>query len=304
MSHIKLSLIIATYNRAERLERALGSLSAQTLPAELWEVVVVNNNSSDDTLVRFARFVAAHPELNAHIFTETRQGVSHARNRAIIESRGEYIAVIDDDETVNAGFLKEYYDFFEAYPHAAAAGGRIRPQYEVAPPKWLSPRTIRPIVGTIDLGDKIIPFSHGRFFGGGNMGLRRTAIDKYGVFDPALGRTGTSLMAGEEKELFYRLKDAGEQIYYLPNAIINHIIPPERLTREYFTRLCSLIGRSERVRTLNRSRVAYCKRLFMECIKWGGAMALALGYLLRLQSAKSQYLIIMRWNITKGLLVR
>ncbi len=302
MSSIKLSLIIATYNRASRLMRTLESLTAQTLPAELWEVVVVNNNSSDDTLERFAEFAAAHPDMNARIFTETKQGVSHARNRAIRESQGEYIAVIDDDETVNDGFLKEYFDFFESHPHVAAVGGRILPEYETTPPKWLSPYTARPIVGTLDLGEKAVPFGRGKFFGGGNMGLRRTAVEKYGVFDPALGRTGTSLMAGEEKELFYRLRDAGEQIYYLPNAIINHIIPPERLTRDYFTRLCSLIGRSERVRTRSRSRGAYCRRLFMEGVKWCGALVLAFGYLVRLQPAKSHYLIIMRRCITGGLI--
>lgn len=302
MNEIKLSLIIATYNRALRLVRALESLTAQTLPAELWEVVVVNNNSTDDTLERFAEFAAAHPDINARVVTETRQGVSYARNRAIEESRGEYIAVIDDDETVNDDFLKEYYDFFENYPRVAAAGGRIVPEYEVPPPKWLSPWTERPIVGTLDLGKRIEPFGRGRFFGGGNMGLRRTVVEKYGVFDPSLGRTGTSLMAGEEKELFYRLQAGGEQIYYLPNAIIHHIIPAERLTREYFTRLCLLIGRSERVRTLGRSRMLYCKRLFMEGVKWGGTLVLALWYLVRLQPAKSKYLLIMRRNITKGLL--
>ncbi len=302
MSGVKLSLIVATYNRASNLVRALESLTAQTLPAELWELVVVNNNSTDDTPERFAEFAAAHPAIGARIFTETKQGVSHARNRAIKESRGEYIAVIDDDETVNNDFLKEYYDFFEHNPSVAAAGGRILPEYETSRPKWLSPRTERPIVGTIDLGEKIKPFPRGRFFGGGNMGIRRSAIEKYGLFDPSLGRTGTSLMAGEEKELFFRLRDAGEQIYYLPNAVIHHIIPPAKLTREYFTRLCRLIGRSERVRTLSCSRGAYLKRLFMEWVKWCGALTLAFRYLLLLQPAKSQYLLVMRRNITKGLL--
>ncbi len=136
MQEKKLSLVIATYNRGAKLAVTLDSLLAQTLPQELWEVVVVNNNSTDDTAERFAAYAAAHPELDVRMVRETEQGVSAARNRGIAESRGEYIVVIDDDERVVPGFLACYYELFESRPGAVAAGGRILPGFESLPPRW------------------------------------------------------------------------------------------------------------------------------------------------------------------------
>lgn len=299
---MKLSLIIATYNRGERLVATLEVLLRQTLPRDLWEVVVVNNNGTDDTLALFGEFAAAHPEMNARIVTETRQGVSHARNRGIDESRGEYIVIIDDDEEADREFLQQYYDLFEAHPDVMAAGGRIVPKYESDVPKWLSPRTERAIAGTVDFGRKIAPIPEGKFFGGGNHGVRRCMFERYGGYNTDLGRTGKDLLAGEEKELYARFKAAGAKMYYLPGAVIHHLVEPERLTPEYFRRLCYRIGRSERVRTLGISRSAYMKRLLMEAVKWCGAFALAICYLLKGRPAKGKYLIIMRRQITRGLL--
>ena len=89
---IKLSLLIATYNRADRLIETLESVVAQDAPAELWECVVVNNNSTDCTAERFAAFAAAHPQYNLRMVEEHNQGLSYARNRGIRESTGEYMA--------------------------------------------------------------------------------------------------------------------------------------------------------------------------------------------------------------------
>ena len=184
----------------------------------------------------------------------------------------------------------------------AACGGIVTPLYEFTVPKWLSRYAERPIAGTLYYGEKIIPFPKGKYPGGGNMAIRRSAIDQYGAFDPNLGRTGTSPMGGEEKDLFARLRAAGEQIYYVPGAIIYHIIPQEKLSPDYFDRLTKMVGKSERVRTRHMGIGAYCKRLFSEGIKWGGTCVLALSYLLRGESAKGHYLFKMRWNITRGLL--
>lgn len=302
MAEVRVTLVIATYNRGRTLLTTLEALKAQTLPRELWEVVVVNNNSPDDTLELFGEFVKADPGIDARIVTETAQGVSHARNRGIAESRGDYIVVIDDDEEANPGFLRQYYDLFENHPDVMAAGGRIVPKYEGEPPGWLSPRTERPIAGTVDFGRRIAPIPEGKFFGGGNHGARRIMFERYGNYNTELGRTGSDLLAGEEKELYARFKAAGAKMYYLPDAVIYHNVEPERLTPEYFRRLCYRIGRSERVRTLGLSRGAYRKRLFAEAVKWCGAAVLALGYLLSFRPAKGKYLLVMRREITRGLL--
>lgn len=299
---IRVSIIIATYNRGRSLVRTLGSVVRQSLGAEAWECVVVDNNSSDDTQELFASFAAAHPDFNMRIVRETAQGLSHARNRGIAESAGEYIAIIDDDEEVNAGFARAYLDFFDSYPDAVAGGGKITPLYEFKTPEWLSPITERPIAGTLDMGGAIVPFRGERYPGGGNMALRRSAVERYGMFNPDLGRTGKKLLAGEEKDLFRRLKAGGEKIYYVPGAQILHIIPESRLTREYFARATRMVGVSERIRTQGISASAYMKRLLGEAVKWCGTVVYALGYLLRLQPAKAGGLFTLRRNITLGLL--
>lgn len=299
---LRISIVIATYNRGENLIRTLRSLLRQRLDASQWEAVVVNNNSTDGTRGLFEAFAARHPQYNLRLVDETRQGLSYARNRGIAESRAPYIAIIDDDEEVNEGFAGSYAELFDRYGDAAAAGGKITPLYEYEPPKWLSPYTERPIAGQLDLGERIVPFRGESYPGGGNMAIRRSTIERYGAFDPELGRTGTRLLGGEEKDLFRRLKAAGETIYYVPGAEILHIIPRSRMTREYFTRLVRMTGVSERVRTLNVSRGAYIRRLGAELVKWGGTLALGAVYLLKGQPARAGYLVLMRRQITLGLL--
>lgn len=297
-----LSIIIATYNRAPYLRGTLESLAAQSLDPARWEVVVVNNNSSDDTPEVFAAFAAEHPRLQLSLVTETRQGLSHARNCGIRHSRGPYIAVIDDDETVNPAFAASYVEFFDRYPQAAGGGGVVIPIYETAPPRWLSPIAARPIAGALYLGDCIKPFPGNKYPPGGNMGIRRTALERYGLFNTELGRTGEKPMGGEEKELFFRLRAGGEAIYYIPGAVIYHLIPESKLTAAYFDRVNRMGGMSERVRTLERGRAAYLRRLVAEGVKWVGALAYALGYTLRLQPLKGGYLLRMRWQISRGLI--
>lgn len=298
----KVSVIIATYNRAEPLRRTLRSLAAQTLDKSLWELVVVDNNSGDNTPAVIDEFIAAHPEMCVRRFVEMRQGVSHARNRAFTESRGEVIVSIDDDEEAFAEFVEVYYDFFESHPHINAAGGDNVPRYDECPrPEWMSKYTETPIAALVRMGDKRRPFSGGRFFMGGNMAMRRGVFEKYGLLHGELGRTGSSPLAGEEKEFFFRMQRAGEEIWFLPEAKVYHIIPAYKLTRQYFLNLCYMTGRSEKIRTQKRGRWAYFKRVCAEQVKWWGTLVIALGYILKGERPKAKYLIDMRMAITQGL---
>ena len=113
----KLSLIIATYNRCQSLLRLLGSVVSQSAPKEQWECVVVNNNSSDDTAEAFATFASEHADCNLRMVTEVKQGLSNARNCGIEASVGEYIAIIDDDETIEQSFIESYIEFFDSFFH-------------------------------------------------------------------------------------------------------------------------------------------------------------------------------------------
>lgn len=296
---IRLSIVIATYNRATLLLDALKSVIRQSAPAQEWECVVVNNNSSDNTSECFAEFAGEHPEYNLRIVDEPNQGLSYARNRGIRESVGEYIAIIDDDEHITEDFVAAYIRLFDDVPEAVAAGGPIVARYPTGRPRWMSCYTERPIANTMYFGEEVREFPKGRVPGGGNMALRRSAIRRYGVFDTSLGYSGESLIGGEECDLFERLQIADAKYYYVPTAVMYHIIPREKLTKEYFARLSYNVGVSQLRRARLYRRVWRVR--FVELSKWVATLLIALWYTITLQWRKGYYLILMRLNISRGL---
>lgn len=300
---LRLTVVIATYNRADSLLRTLRTLLAQTLDHALWEVVVVDNNSKDDTQAKLAGFIAENGDkMNVRTFIETQQGISPARNRGYSEGRGEFFVFLDDDEEIDPALLAAFVEFFDSHPDAAEAGGEIIPLYDYDPPRWLSPYTETMLTGRFRKGRRIKLFRQGKYPFGGNLGVRRSVVERYGLFSPKLGRTGDSLMGGEEKDFADRLQSAGEKIYYLPAAKIYHVIPQDKMTRAYLRKLSRMVGSSERVRTLGASRVAFVKSLVREAVKWAATCVLALWYTVTLRPSKAGYLFIMRWNVTCGLL--
>ena len=133
----------------------LGSVAAQSAPASSWECVVVDNNSSDDTSEAVEAFAAGHPEISLRLVHEPQQGLSYARNCGIASSRGEYIAIIDDDERICEDFVAAYIDLFDSRPDAASAGGVIIAEYETGRPRWMSRLTERPIANPMYFGDRV-----------------------------------------------------------------------------------------------------------------------------------------------------
>lgn len=296
---LRLSLIISTYNRSDLLIGALQSVVQQSADPQLWECIVVNNNSTDDTLVRFEEFAAKHPDFNLRIVTETTQGLSYARNRGIRESEGDYIAIIDDDERIAKEFIEAYIELFDTTPDAMAAGGPIVAEYQTRRPRWMSCFTERPIANTMYWGDKVREFPKGRVPGGGNMALRRSAVRRYGVFDTSLGYVGESLLGGEECDLFERLQIAEAKYYYVPKAVMYHIIPDSKLTPDYFERLCRNVGKSQMCRARYYHREGYLRRA--EIVKWIATLVLAAWYFITLQWGKAKYIVKMRYYISSGI---
>lgn len=281
-----ISLVIATYNRAGQLKRTLESVEAQTLPHELWECVVVDNNSTDPT----PRTVA---DFGVRYVFESRQGLSFARNAGIEAARGDVIVIIDDDEWIEPQFLQAYSSFFEQHPDAAAAGGPIVAEYPDGRPEWMSRWTERPIANPMYFGSNERKFPKGRIPGGGNMAIRRAALDRIGLFDTALGRTGTQLLGGEESDLFDRLAKAGLSVWYVPQAVMHHIIPARKTTPEYFRALALNTGRSQRLRA--RSRIVL---ILKEAAKWLVTLGLS-PFLIRRK--KALWLLRLRAGITRGI---
>lgn len=292
---IRISLVIATYNRAEHLHSTLMSVAAQSLAAEAWECVVVDNNSTDATSERIATFCAEHPALNIRYIFEPEQGLSAARNAGIGGAQGDIIAFIDDDERIDADFLSAYIDLFDTMPEAMAAGGRIIAEYPAGRPQWMSRYTEQPIANPMHYGDDVRLFPRGKIPGGGNMAFRREALDRVGIFDTSLGRTGRRLIGGEECDLFERMDAVGIRPYYVPRAVMYHIIPEEKLTEDYFTRLCYNTGVSQRRRAELHDRVW---RLYVgEVAKWCATLVLCLVH----RPRQSRELIRMRREISRGI---
>lgn len=290
---LRLTLLIPTFNRSRELLRALRSVAEQTLDAALWECVVVDNNSTDDTAEAVARFVEEHPALQIRRVVETEPGVSHARNRGLQEATTELIASIDDDERINPDFLAAYLHFFDTHPEANIAGGKIIAEYPSGRPAWMSRWTERPIANPMDYGEQVRPFPKGALPGGGNMAFRRSVALRYG-FDTQLGRVGGKLIGGEENDFFLRLEASGETLWYVPQAVMWHIIPAEKLTPDYLDRLSYHIGISQRRRALRDGKLPGA--LVAECAKWVATLLLGL----TLSPRKWVRVVRMRRQISRG----
>lgn len=298
----EISVVIATWNRGERLAATLGSLAAQSLPADRWEAVVVDNNSTDDTAAVFARFAAdGGARLDIRMVREERQGLSWARNRGIAEARGAIIVMVDDDEVARGGFLEAYADFFAAHPSALAAGGAMVARWEDGErPRWMSHYTEALVASAIDLGGRMRRFPAGRYPTGGNMAFRREVFERCGLFNTDLGRTGTLLLGGEEKELFGRVAHVGGEIWWVPGASVDHLIPPSRTTDAHFKRQSRMVGATARI--IAREKGVFGRAIVAETLKWGATLALAAWFALTLRPSKGLYLTRMRLGISRGLL--
>ena len=297
-----LSIIICTYNRAKYIGPLLDSISKNDYPTSDYEIILVDNNCTDNTRGVCEQFVATHPEIRLRYVVETEQGLSAARNKGIKEAKGEVIIYVDDDALVDTDYIRIYAEHFAAHPETMAAGGPIEPLYETKEPSWMSPYTKALLTAWMNYGDKVREYPNGRYPGGGNAAYRKVVFDKVGLFNTELGRKGTALLASEEKDIFDKMKALGMLVLYLPTPVLHHIIPQTKLEEDYFNRLTLQIGRSERMRTCAISKGKYLKRLLSEGVKWGGTLVLLGIYILQGHPMKGWKLVLFRKNVTKGLL--
>jgi len=226
-----ISVIICTYNRSAVLANTLDSFAAMDLPgSDQFELVIVDNNSNDNTAEIAQAFSRLHP-YSRYLF-EPRPGLSHARNKGILDSLGKVIVFIDDDVFLDKGWLNAVTRTFAEQPGAAAFGGKSVPQFEAGRPPWL-PDELLTIYGDTRLGDVprwMIPPEQPF---GLNMAFRRETLEKIGFFNPLLGRIGTKLLSNEEKDFFQRIASAGLKTWYEPSALLFHRIPESRTRPEW-----------------------------------------------------------------------
>ena len=297
-----LSAIICTYNRAKYIGNLLESIAANDLEKSKYEILLVDNNCTDNTREICEAFAKAHPEVNFRYTTEPEQGLSAARNKGIKEAKGDIIVYVDDDALVDPHYLRTYMEWFEAHPETMACGGPIEPLYETSEPTWMTPYTKALLTAWMNYGDTVREYPKGRYPGGGNAAYRKEVFDQVGLFNTALGRKGGNLMGSEEKDIFDKMHALGMQVLYLPTPVLHHIIPQAKLESDYFNRLTTQIGISERQRTMALGKGKYAKRLFAECVKWCGTIVLLCLYTISFHPTKGWKLVLFRRNVTKGLL--
>lgn len=297
-----LTVVICTYNREKYIGGLLESIAQNDLLKSKYEIILVDNNCTDNTYEICKNFTKEYPNVKFRYVVEEEQGLSAARNRGIKEANGDLIVYVDDDALVGETYLRSYYEHFENNEKTMAAGGPIEPIYETEEPRWMSRFTKSLLTAWMNYGDIVRPYPKGRYPGGGNAAYRKEVFNHVGFFNCNLGRKGSSLMASEEKDIFDKMKKNRMDVLYLPEPILYHLIPPYKLELSYFNKLTLQMGISERKRTLALGKYEYFKRLMLELIKWGGTLVLFLGYTLLLEFQKGWKLILFRINVSKGLL--
>lgn len=240
---MRISIVICTYNRAGSLQRTLDSITAMSVPEDLlWEVIIVDNNSQDNTREIVDEF-KANSGLDVVYAFEGEQGLSYARNRGILKAKGEIVAFTDDDVVIDERWLVHLHEAFEIH-NPAVVGGRVLIQSELPAPGWFSKGVSDPL-GGFDRGDNMI-IADSQYSGlvgiGANMGFRRRVFDTYGFFRTDLGRKGNTLGMGEETELYWRIKNRGEKCIYYPHATVYHCIDSRKMNKKYMRRWFFRIG--------------------------------------------------------------
>jgi glycosyltransferase involved in cell wall biosynthesis len=232
---MKITAILCTYNRCKSLATALDSIATQTLPESVeWEVLVVDNNSRDQTRDVVEDFCRRHPSHFRYLF-EPQQGKSYALNAGIREARGEILAFLDDDVTVDPRWL----DNLTAPLHNgewAGSGGRTIPKQTFTPPDWLALDGPYSMMGILyahfDLGDRPRELDQAPY--GANMAFRREMFEKYGGFRTDMGPCPGSEIRNEDTEFGRRLLAAGERLRYEPSAVVYHPPPEYRIQKDFF----------------------------------------------------------------------
>lgn len=228
-----LSVIICSCNRQELLRQTIDSVLAGDKPADGFELIVVDNNSTDGTREMVLGYGQDHPQVV--YAAETRQGLCHARNRGIAVSRGEILIFLDDDIIASRTLLAAYHEVYRRYPEAMAAGGRILLNWEALRPPWLR-ESDEGVYTKNDLGEntRLMAFPESPF--GANMSFKRSVFEALGEFDPLLSydaRKGVTI-PNDDLDMSRRLYARKWPIVYAAKALVHHRIMPDRAREDYF----------------------------------------------------------------------
>ena len=299
---LKISVIICSYNREQYITDAIDSLYHQRLSKQMYEVIVVDNNSTDNTKQACLNYIQLHPGYNIYYIQENNQGASFARNTGAAFAKAPLLAFMDDDAVADKDFLERIISFYEAHPYVGGLGGRIIPKYIPAEPKWMS-HYVSSLVGNFHYSAHVELFKPGKYPLESNMIVTKKDFDEVGGFNTLLpGVVGTLRIGGEGKDFFMKLQGLGKKIYYDPSIRVQHVVEVRKLTPEYMYSVASGIGRGERVRMLSNSKAAYLKKIAEYLFKLAASFILGIKYTLQGAPVKAWPVIKFRIDALKGLL--
>jgi len=240
LKSVDVSIIVCSFNRSSRLHDLLSQIVKQEAPPGLgWEIVVVDNNSTDSTAAMVRQFIQDHPRHNIQYLFEPAQGLSHARNRGVAEAKGELLAFTDDDVRIEKGWLSAIAEMISKREYLGF-GGRIIPSLPSDLPKWLVLKgpfalTKGGVIVGHNNGDEVKEYKDrmNRPIGA-NMFFRKEAFEKFGLFRTDLGKRGNEIYFGEDVEFCSRLEAGGARLLYVPRAVVYHPLDPSRLHKRVF----------------------------------------------------------------------
>jgi glycosyltransferase involved in cell wall biosynthesis len=284
-----ISVVICTYNRTALLARTLDTLAQSRVRNQLrWEVIVVDNNSTDDTRDVVESRAVDFPAPLRWIF-EGRQGKSIALNTGIEASAASIIVFTDDDVGIPQGWLEAGIRPLLERTDIEYTGGPVHGMWETPPPQWIQGHRglLWGPIALVDYGPEPFIFEDRRRIAlGVNMAVRRSLIDRVGGFHPDLERKGTSLMGQGQAEFFFRTRAAGAIGLYVPEMMIHHHVPAARLTREYYRRWWRWKGIARArldsmypVSELGVDMVSVPRVLGVPRFMWGSAVRDAIGWI-------------------------
>ncbi len=229
------SVVISTYNRAEVLPHALDSLLGQDSPGVRYEIIVVDNNSTDSTRAVVESFIARGRGKVSYLF-EPRQGVAYGRNTGILAAKAPIVAFTDDDVTVAPDWIKTLKQALDAHPDADCVGGPVLPRWSRSLPSWLSREHWAPLA-LLDYGDQpfYVTASRRLCLITANVAFRMAVLKRIGMFSPHVQAVRREV-ATEDYELLVRLWRAGGQGLYTPALIVTSDVASERFSKRYHRR--------------------------------------------------------------------
>ena len=231
----EVSIVIPTYNRSALLRSTVDSVLNQDTQTT-FEVILIDNNSSDDTKDVVASLIETYPGKVRYV-VERKQGNAHARNRGIEEAKGAIVAFVDDDVTVDKNWLTSLKTILDARSDLSFVGGKVLPQWNGPPPSWLTPDHWAPLA-LLDYGNDEFAISGNSPRGllTANIAFRRNVFEETGMFLPDLQRVKNMIGSMEDHEFLLRVCRSGKQGIYTPRMIATTHIDTERLTKAYHRR--------------------------------------------------------------------